>query len=96
VVRIIQASISYDPTSAIAGHAAAAAPTRPWDQPWATFTASEAAMPRASIQRARHGTGSRCRAACRITIEDAYTRPSIVPGSSRAVTPLSPYWRTTA
>jgi hypothetical protein len=31
-----------------------------------------------------------------MTIEDAYTRPSIVPGSSSAVTPLSPYWRTTA
>ncbi len=66
VVRTIQASISYDPTSAIAGHAAAAAPTRPWDQPWATFTASEAAMPSASIQRASRGTGSRCRAACKI------------------------------
>ena len=45
---------------------------------------------------ASRGTGSRCRAACKMTIEDAYTRPSIVPGSSTAVTPLSPYWRTTA
>jgi hypothetical protein len=53
-------------------------------------------MPSASIQRASRGTGSPCRAACKMTIEDAYTRPSIVPGSSMAVTPLSPYWRTTA
>src|SRR5689334_22342600 len=53
-------------------------------------------MPSASIARASRGTGSRCRAACRMTIEDAQARPSIVPGSGRAVTPFSPYWRTTA
>src|SRR6185437_13900849 len=49
VVRIIQASSSYEPTRATAGQAAAAAPARPWDQPRATLTASEAAMPSASI-----------------------------------------------
>jgi len=42
------------------------------------------------------GTGTRCRAAYKMTMLDAYTRPSIVAGSSRAVTPVSPYSRTTA
>jgi hypothetical protein len=41
-------------------------PRRPGrDHPWATFMASEAVMPSASIQRASRGTGSRCRTACR-------------------------------
>jgi hypothetical protein len=93
---MIQASSSYDPTRLTAGQAATTAPTSPWDQPWATFTASEARMPSASIQRASGGTGRRCRAACKMTMLDAYTRPSIVAGSSRAVTPFSPYSRTTA
>lgn len=31
---------SYDPTSATAGHAAAAAPIMPWPKPWETFEAS--------------------------------------------------------
>ena len=84
------------PTRLTAGHAATTAPTGPWDQPWAMLTASEATMPSASIQRASRGTGSRCRAAYKMTMLDAYTRPSIVAGSSRAVTPLSPYSRTTA
>jgi len=53
-------------------------------------------MPSASIQRASAGTGRSWRAAYKMTIEDAYTRPSIVAGSSWAVTPVSPYSRTTA
>jgi hypothetical protein len=49
------------------------------------FAVRIAAIPRSSSQRARHGTGIRCRAAYSTTIELAYTRPSIVAGSSRAV-----------
>ena len=45
------------------------APTGPWDQPWAMFAASVATIPSASSQRARAGTGRRCRAAYRFTIE---------------------------
>ncbi len=52
--------------------------------------ASVATMPSASSHRARAGTGSRCRAAYSTTMEEEYTRPSIVAGSSRAVSPLSP------
>jgi hypothetical protein len=60
------------------------------------FAVRVAAIPRPSSQRAREGTGTRCRAAYSTTIELAYTRPSIVAGSSRAVIPLSPCARTTA
>ena len=60
------------------------------------FAVRVAAIPRPSSQRAREGTGTRCRAAYSTTIELAYTRPSIVAGSSRAVIPLSPWARTTA
>src|SRR6266567_5392548 len=38
----------------------------------------------ASSQRARAGTASRCRAANKTTMEDEYTSPSIVAGSSCA------------
>ena len=53
-------------------------------------------MPSASSHRARGGAASRCRAAYSTTIEDEYTSPSIVAGSSRAVIPLSPWARTTS
>ena len=53
-------------------------------------------MPSASSQRARRGTGIPCRAVYKMTMLEAYTRPSIVAGSSRAVMPLSPCARTTA
>jgi hypothetical protein len=53
-------------------------------------------MPSASIHRASRGTGTQCLAACKMTMLEAYTSPSIVAGSSKAVTPLSPYSRTTA
>ena len=52
--------------------------------------------PRSEQPAARDGTRNRCRAADRTSIELAYTRPSIVAGSSRAVIPLSPCARTTA
>ena len=52
-----------------AGEAATTAPTRPWDQPWAMSAVRVAAMPSASSQRAREGTGTRCRAAYSTTIE---------------------------
>ena len=54
------------------------------------FAVRVAAIPSASSQRARQGTGTLCRAADSTTIELASTRPSIVAGSSRAVIPLSP------
>jgi hypothetical protein len=46
--RMIIMSSSYEPTSAAAGHAATAAPIRPWPKPCATLAASVAAMPRPS------------------------------------------------
>jgi hypothetical protein len=52
--------------------------------------------PSPSSHRAREGTGTLCRAAYSTSIELAYTRPSIVAGSSRAVIPLSPWALTTA
>lgn len=42
------------------------------------------------------GAASRCRAAYSTTIDDEYTSPSIVAGSSRAVIPVSPWARTTS
>ena len=53
------------------------------------FAVRVAAIPSPSSHRAREGTGTRCRAADSTTIELAYTKPSIVAGSSRAVIPLS-------
>jgi hypothetical protein len=41
-------TIRQEPTSAIAGHAATAAPTAPCPGPWATFAASVPAIPRPS------------------------------------------------
>ena len=93
---MIQTRSSYEPTRLAAGQAATTAPTGPCDQPWAMFAVRVAAMPSPSSQRAREGTGTRCRAAYRMTMLEAYTRPSIVAGSSRAVSPLPPYARTTA
>ena len=91
-----QTRSSYEPTRLTAGQAATIAPTGPCDQPWAMFAVRVAAMPSPSGQRAKDGTGTRCRAAYKMTIEEAYARPSIVVGSSRAVIPLPPYARTTA
>ena len=83
-----------DPTRLTAGQAATTAPTGSCDQPRAMFAVRVAAMPSPSSQRAREGTGARCRAAYRMTMLEAYTRPSMVAGSSRAVIPLSPWART--
>jgi hypothetical protein len=58
-----------EPTRLTAGQAATTAPTRPRDQPWAIFAVRVAAIPRPSSQRARDGTGTRCRAAYSTTIE---------------------------
>ena len=91
-----QTRSSYEPTRLAAGQAATTAPTGPWDQPWAMFAVRVAAMPSPSSQRAKDGTGTRCRAAYKVTMLEAYTRPSIVADSSRAVIPLPPYARTTA
>ena len=60
---------SYEPTSATAGHAATAAPIRPWPKPWATLAASVAAMPSPRSHRASAGTGVLRRAESSITIE---------------------------
>ena len=60
---------SYDPTSAIAGHAATAAPMMPWPKPWVTFAASVATMPNPSSHRASPGTRTFRRAESSITIE---------------------------
>ena len=49
------------------------------------FAIRVAAMPRPSSQRASRGTGTRCRAAYNMSMLEAYTRPSIVAGSNRAV-----------
>ena len=68
-VRMSQTRSSYEPTRLTAGQAAITAPTGPWDQPWAMFAVRVAAMPSASSQRAREGTGTRCRAAYSTTIE---------------------------
>ena len=43
---------------ATAGHAATAAPIRPYRRPWATLAASVAAMPRPRSHRASAGTAS--------------------------------------
>ena len=64
-----QTRSSYEPTRLTAGQAATTAPTGPWDQPWAMFAVRVAAIPSASSQRAREGTGTRCRAAYSTTIE---------------------------
>ena len=68
-VRMSQTRSSYEPTRLTAGQAAITAPTGPWDQPYAMFAVRVAAMPSASSQRARDGTGTRCRAADSTTIE---------------------------
>src|SRR5205807_9629187 len=60
---------SYEPARLTAGQAATTAPTGPWDQPWAMFAVRVAAIPSPSSQRAREGTGTRCRAAYSTTIE---------------------------
>jgi hypothetical protein len=57
------------------------------------FAVRVAAIPSASSQRAREGTGTRCRAAYSTTAELAYTRPSIVAGTTWAVIPVSPWAR---
>ena len=67
-VRMSQTRSSYEPTRLTAGQAATTAPTGPWDQPWAMFAVRVAAIPSASSQRAREGTGTRCRAAYSTTI----------------------------
>ena len=59
---------SYEP-SASAGHAATTAPMMPWLNPWATFAASVATMPKPRSQRASPGTYAPRRAASSITIE---------------------------
>ena len=64
-----QTRSSYEPTRLTAGQAATTAPTGPWDQPWAMFAVRVAAIPSPSSQRAREGTGTRCRAAYSTTIE---------------------------
>ena len=64
-----QTRSSYEPTRLTAGHAAITAPMGPWDQPWAMFAVRVAAIPSASSQRARAGTGTRCWAAYSTTIE---------------------------
>ena len=63
-----QTRSSYEPTRLTAGQAATTAPTGPWDQPWAMFAVRVAAMPSPSSQRAREGTGTRCRAAYSTTM----------------------------
>jgi hypothetical protein len=68
-VRMSQSRSSCEPTRLTAGQAAITAPTGPWDQPCAMFAVRVAAMPSASSQRAREGTGTRCRAAYSTTIE---------------------------
>ena len=60
---------SYEPTRATAGHAATAAPIRPWPTPWAMLAARVAAMPRPRSHRANAGTGVLRRAESSITIE---------------------------
>jgi hypothetical protein len=60
---------SYDPTSATADHAATAAPMMPCPEPWATFAASVATMPKPRSQRASEGTRAPRRAESSITIE---------------------------
>jgi hypothetical protein len=67
-VRISQTSSSYEPTRLTTGQAATTAPTRPRDQPWAMFAVRVAAIPRPSSQRAKEGTGTRCRAAYSATL----------------------------
>ena len=64
-----QTRSSYEPTRLTAGQTATAAPTGPCDQPWAMFAVRVAAIPSPSSQRARKGTGTRCRAAYSTTIE---------------------------
>ena len=56
-----------EPTRLAAGQAATTAPIRPCDQPWAILAVRVAAMPSPSSQRASAGTGTRCRAAYRMT-----------------------------
>ena len=68
-VRMSQTRSSYEPTRLTAGQAATTAPTGPWDQPWAMFAVRVAVIASASSQRAREGTGARCRAADSMTIE---------------------------
>ena len=62
-------SSSYDPTSATAGHAATAAPVRPWPRPCAAFAAGVAPIPSPSSHLAGAGTGTFRRAESSSTIE---------------------------
>jgi hypothetical protein len=64
-----QTRSSYEPTRLTVGQAAITAPTGPCDQPCAMFAVRVAAIPSARSQRAREGTGTRCRAAYNTTIE---------------------------
>jgi hypothetical protein len=48
------------------------------------FAVRVAAMPSPGSQRAKEGTGTRCRAAYKMTMLEAYTRPPIVAGSITA------------
>jgi hypothetical protein len=59
---------SYEPTSATVGHAATAAPIRPWPKPWATCATSVAMMPSPGSHRANAGTDVLRRAESSITV----------------------------
>ncbi len=71
-------------------------PTNPFFHPWATFTARVAVILAHSKSQASQGVLIPTRAECRITIDAAYTKPSMVKGIMIAVIPLSPYAVTTA
>ena len=81
-----QTRSSHEPTRLTAGQAATTAPTGPRVQPWAIFVVRVAAMPSPSSQRARDGTGTRCRAAYRMTmhradVDQAVDRGRFEPGA---------------
>ncbi len=80
-----QTRSSCEPTRLTAGQAATTAPTGPWDQPWAMFAVRVAAIPSPSSQRAREGTGTRCRAAYSTTTDSLGAETSTNRASSRIV-----------
>lgn len=71
-------------------------PTSLFLYPWATFAANVTIIPAHNRNQASQGALIPTRAEWRITIDAAYTKPSIVKGIMIAVMPLSPYSVTTA